>query len=281
MSDALMPHDHASRFPLRDWFVGLFRREPLFAGTGLLMIALMAPTLLAMALDGRTLLDVNVWDKPLKFQFALAVFLLTLAWYAKWLPDGMTGKRWYGIYSVIVVFCVVAEMIWLMAAAAYGVASHFNNSSTFMFAIYPVMGLFAVTLLSPTLLYGVAIWRNPATSHTPAMRASLGLGLILTFVLTVMVAGFLASGTGHFVGGNLSDAEAAPVMGWARDGGDLRVAHFFATHAMHFIPLAGLLAVIALPDRRARAVVYAASAGFTAFVIFTFVQALMGQPFLG
>jgi hypothetical protein len=70
-------------------------------------------------------------------------------------------------------------------------------------------------------------------------------------------------------------------MGWARDGGDLRVAHFFATHAMHFIPLAGLLAVIALPDRRARVVVYAASAGVTAFVIFTFVQALMGQPFLG
>jgi len=281
MTDALMTDHQSSRFLLRDWFDGLFRREPLFAGTGMFMIALMTPTLFAMVLDNRTLLDVSVWDKPLKFQVALAVYMLTLAWYSKWLPQPMLRKSWYRIYSVVVVFCVIAEMVWLMSAAAHGIASHFNTSSALMQSAYALAGLFAVTLLTSSAVYGVAIWRNTESSLTPALRMSLGLGLTLTFVLTVIFAGYLASGTSHFVGGNLSDAEGVPVMGWARDGGDLRVAHFFATHAMHFIPFAGLLAAITLPDRRAKAVVYIATASFTAFVVFTFVQALMGMPFLG
>jgi hypothetical protein len=276
-----MTGNRASRPTLRDWFDGLFQREPLFAGIALLMIALMAPTLFAMALDGRTLLDVNVWDKPLKFQAALTVYFLTLAWYSKWVPQPMLRRGWYRIYSAVVVLCVVAEMVWLMGAAAYGIPSHFNLSNPLMQIAYSLAGLLAITFLTATVVYGVAIWRNDTSGLTPGMRAAFGLGLILTFVLTVIVAGYLANNGGHFVGGNLSDAEGAPLMGWARDGGDLRVAHFFATHAMHFIPFAGLLAAITLPDRRARTVVYIASAAFVAFVIFTFAQALMGVPFLG
>ena len=57
----------------------LFAREPIFAGTALMMLALMPPTLLAMALDARTLDGVNVWIKPLKFEIALELYLGTLA----------------------------------------------------------------------------------------------------------------------------------------------------------------------------------------------------------
>jgi hypothetical protein len=176
---------------------------------------------------------------------------------------------------------LLSEKVWLMGAAAYRIPSHFNLSNTLMQSAYALAGLLAVTFLTATVVYGVAIWRNDASGLTPGMRAAFGLGLILTFVLTVIVAGYLANYGSHFVGGNLSDAEGVPLMGWARDGGDLRVAHFFATHAMHFIPFAGFLAAITLPDRRAKTVVYIASAAFVAFVIFTFAQALMGQPFIG
>jgi hypothetical protein len=69
-------------------------------------------------------------------------------------------------------------------------------------------------------------------------------------------------------------------MGWARDGGDLRVAHFFATHAMHFIPAAGYLASKTLAPTQARLAVYGASTAFTALIAFTFFQALAGRPFL-
>ena len=68
-------------------------------------------------------------------------------------------------------------------------------------------------------------------------------------------------------------------MGWSRDGGDLRVAHFLATHALHAIPLAawGLsrwVGASAVGAVRAFAILY------TVFVFFTFAQALRGQPFL-
>jgi hypothetical protein len=256
----------------------LFRREPLFAGTALALIALMPPTLIAMALDGRTLLGVNIWIKPLKFEVALAIHMLTLAWYAGWLPEGIARSRWYRIFSITFVFCVAAEMVWIGGAAANGVASHFNVATPIMGAIYGLMGVFAVTLTSASLLFGVLILRG--SKLNPVFRLSVGLGLILTFALTVITAGYMAAGTGHFVGGAGSDAGGMALMGWARDGGDLRVAHFFATHALHVIPAFGYAASRMLSPRPGHAAAVLFSAGYAAFTAYTFAEALMGFPFL-
>lgn len=258
----------------------LFRREPVFAGLGLVLLVLIFPTLIAMSVDPRTLLDVSVWSKPLKFELALAIYVITLAWFAGWLPEGMTQTRWYRIFVRIVAFCIVAEMVWLIGAAANGVPSHFNTTSAFMTAVYGLMGLFALILTSASLVYGVVILRHRTSRLDPAFRLSVGLGLVLTFVLTTIVAGFMSGWNSHFVGGNLSDAEAVPLMGWARDGGDLRVAHFFATHALHIIPAFGFLVSRMLNPHQGRRAVLAFSALFIAFVGYTFGQALMGQPFL-
>ena len=258
-----------------------FRREKLFVAAGLAIVALILPTLIAYGLDDRTLQDVNVWQKPLKFEGALGVYLFTLALFAGWLPRGTTEKRWYRIYAAIVILAIALEMSWLIGAAALGEASHFNKTMPALIAIYPVMGLLAIILTSATAVYGWLILRDRTSRLDPAFRLSLGLGLILTFFLTVTVAGIMSSSDGHLVGGNLSDVEAAPVMGWARDGGDLRVAHFFATHAMHFIPMFGYLASVALPAPRAgRLAVIAFSAAFTVFVAYTLIQAIGGRPFL-
>jgi hypothetical protein len=97
----------------------------------------------------------------------------------------------------------------------------------------------------------------------------------------VIVAGYM-SGTGsHFVGGAHSDAGGLAPMGWARDGGDLRVAHFFATHAMHFIPVFGLVASRMLPTGHGRIAVFAFTGLFIALVGHAFIEALSGRPFLG
>ena len=57
------------------------------------------------------------------------------------------------------------------------------------------------------------------------------------------------------------------------------MAHFFATHAMHVIPLAGwLLARAGGPA--ALTLVRVSALAYTAFVAWSFVQALWGQPFL-
>lgn len=258
----------------------LFRRHPLFAGGALCLLALMVPTLFAMALDQRTFLDINVWIKPLKFQAALATYLATLAWFAGWLPTSVVASRWHRIFSTIVVLAVGAEAVWILGAAALGTASHFNDSSPLASGLYALMGMLAVTLTSAALVYGIAILRHRHGRLDPVLRLSVSIGLIATFVLTVIVAGIMSNNGSHFVGGAHSDAGGLALMGWARDGGDLRVAHFFATHAMHFIPAFGLVASRTLSPSSGRMAVVTFAGLFIALVGYTFVEALSGRAFL-
>lgn len=257
-----------------------FRRHALFASAALILVGLMAPTLFAMALDQRTFLDINVWIKPFKFQVALAVYLVTLAWFAGWLPARVIASRWHRLFSTIVVLAIGAETMWILGAAALGTASHFNDSSPLAIGLYASMGVLAVVLTSAALVYGIAILRDRDSRLDPVFRLSIGIGLIATFVLTVIVAGHMSGSGSHFVGGTHSDAGGSAPMGWARDGGDLRVAHFFATHAMHFIPVFGLVTSRVLPAGPGRAAVFAFAGLFVGFVGYTFVEALAGRAFL-
>lgn len=258
---------------------GLFDAEPLFKASGLLICLSLSPTLAAMALDHRQFLDDSVWLKPVKFQIALTLYLLTLAFLARWLPAGMTASRSYRVYSGLVIFAIVAELIWVSGAAMYGTASHFNVTNPLMQGIYGLMGLLAVLLTSATLVHGIAIWRNPRTGLPPALHLSIALGLVLTFGLTVMVAGTIASFPGHLVGTPVTGA-TVPVIGWSREVGDLRAPHFLATHAMHALPVAGLLAAALLPPRLSLPAVWGFAVLFTAIVVASFAGALAGLPLI-
>jgi len=255
----------------------LFTPEPRFAILGLLLAFSMGPTLLAMQLDPRLFQGESIWLKPLKFQFALSVYLLSLAYFARFLPAGMVNSRNMRIFTAVVIFCVLAEMAWIGGAAMFGTASHFNLSGPVMEGIYGLMGLFAVTLTSASLVYGIAIWRNPAGLPDRALRLSVALGLILTFVLTVLIAGYMSMQPGHLVGTAVTGARV-PVMGWSREVGDLRLPHFLATHAMHAIPLGGLLAVQMLRQDAARRAVWIIAAGFAGITLLTFAVTIMGYP---
>jgi hypothetical protein len=256
-----------------------FAHAPLFAGAGMFIILSLGVTLPAMYLDPRLFQDESVWLKPVKFQIALAIYLLTLAFFARWLPEGMTRRRWWRVYAAAVVVAIGLELLWISGAGMFGVASHFNRESAAMMMLYNIAGPLAVLLTSASLVMGVAIWRNRASGLPDAVRLSIGLGLVLTFVLTVVVAATMAQGPGHLVGTPETDA-AVPVFGWSREVGDLRVSHLFATHALHVLPLAGLAAAWALPPVRARAAVWAAALAYIGLVALTFAQALSGQPFL-
>jgi len=257
----------------------LFGAEPLFAAAGMLIALSLLVTVPAMFLDERLFRAENIWVKPIKFQLSLTLFLLTLAFFARWLPAGMTEARLYRLFAAAVVFAILAELVWIGGAAMYGVASHYNQTNPLMARLYPVMGALATLLTSASLVYGIAIWRNTATGLAPALHLSIALGLILTFVLTVPVASIMASMPSHGVGVP-ADGARLPLLGWSRQGGDLRVAHFLATHALQILPLIGLVLSWMLPERMARAGVWISAVLFVALVILTLMQALMGQPLL-
>lgn len=252
--------------------------EPRLFDLGMLLLLAMLPTGFAAVVDPRTMNGVDIWEKPLKFEFALAVYLLTLVLFAPLLPSGTTVKRWYRLFVTAVIVAVVAEMVWIGGASALGAASHFNTGRVGGI-VYPLMGAIATLLTSLTAVYAWQIARNPATGLSPVVKEGVVLGLALVLPLTLVTAGTLASGTGHWVGGTASDANGLALMGWSRDGGDLRVAHFFASHAMHFFPAFALVWSWILGGAN-RAPVRLFALLFCAFVAFTLGQALMGQPFL-
>ena len=273
---------------------------PAYAATAILLALLAVPTFAALLLDARTIDDISGWTKPLKFQLALSVYAGTLAFYARFIRETVRDDRLWRLFTALVVFCIFAETAWLVFAAGLGERAHFNTSHALLTPVYPVMGILATILTAATAQFAWGIHRH-ATRLEPALRSGLVWGLGLTLPLTLVTAFWLSTGAGHHVepgaiadvlangpaagtsvnplAGTLgSDANGATLFGWARENGDLRVAHFFATHAMHGVPLLAL--VFAALGAKGAWSGRIAAFGWTALVAATFAQALAGRPFL-
>ncbi len=249
---------------------------------GLALLLMCVPTLLLMLTDSRQLQGVSVWLKPFKFQLSTGVYLLTLALFMGWLPSKALATK----SAAYVVWAAMAsslfEVLYITWQGSQGVASHYNTATPFLSTMYTLMGVGAVVLTSASLVLGVLIARTADYGLSSALKLSIVLGLLLTFVIGTGFGGYLsAQRAGHWVGGALSDSGGLPLVKWSRTGGDLRVAHFFGIHAMHFVPaFAVALAWLGLSKIRAKQAVWGFAIAFTAFCIWTFIQARNGMPFL-
>ncbi|MEN0088053.1 MAG: hypothetical protein AAF737_06425 [Pseudomonadota bacterium] len=251
------------------------------AATALIFIALMPATLVAMGLDTRVFQGDDIWLKPFKFQIALAVFFATVAWFGIYTSDRFRSSAAVRWFTYAASFAALGEIVWIGGAAFFGTASHFNVGTPTMAIIYSVMGVFAVTLTTSALVVGIGVLRNKESLLADPMRLALGWSMILTFVATIITAGYMSSAPGHLVGDEAQRA-AHWLIGWSTQVGDLRVPHFFATHAIHFVPVFAL-GVVALVQRPtpAKIVVWALLAGYTFLIAFTFQQAIAGLPLIG
>jgi hypothetical protein len=248
---------------------------------GLALLIISIPTWALTLLDSRQLQGVSVWLKPFKFQVSTGVYLLTLAWFMVSLPAEAlrTKKARYIVWGAVI--SGLFEVAYITVQGSLGLASHYNLSSRLFANMYTLMGIGAVVLASASLVLGILIARNKAYALPPALKLAIVLGLILTFVMGTGYGGYLsAQRAGHWVGGALSDSGGLPLVKWSRSGGDLRVAHFFGIHAMHFIPAFGYaLHAAGLSQNRATRAVWIFAVAFTGFCTWTFVQAIRGLPF--
>lgn len=256
------------------------RRLPLlwFAGWGALVIALLL--LVLAGLDDRSFNGVSVWTKPWKFHVSVSVHLLTLAWCAAMLPDTPARARSLGRMGLVALACSVFELAYITWRAARGEASHFNQGSLFAIVMYGLMGFGAVALTACAGWLGWHIARARDFAFGPVLQHGLALGLVLGFGLGTVAGLYLGGQTGHWVGGTPSDAPGLPLMGWSRDGGDLRVAHFFGLHAMQVLPLVAWLAARWAAPATALRGLNALATAYAALTVYTFVQAVMGRPFI-
>lgn len=250
---------------------------------GLALLAVSLATLALALLDSRQLQGVSVWLKPFKFQLSTGVYLLTLALFMAWLPAAALRTK----TARYVVWAAVAsglfEVGYITWQGSQGAASHFNTQTPWLATMYTLMGVGAVVLASASLALGILIARNPLYSLPPAVKLAIVLGLGLTFFMGTGFGGYLsAQRAGHWVGGVLSDSGGLPLVKWSRTGGDLRVAHFFGIHAMHFIPaFAAALGLARTAQPRAVQAVWVFALAYTVFSVWTFVQAQSGIPLWG
>lgn len=256
------------------------RYAPALSALTIFILLSLVPRIGAMLLDDRLLHGVNIWSKPIKFDISLAVYAATLVIFARWIPEIVRNKTWFKIFTGVVVTSIVLEQIWINGAAAFGIGSHFNIATPLMAIAYSLAGLAAVILTSGAFVFGILIARNSQTGLAKDMHFAIWFGSVTMAILTVITASYMASQTGHWVGGNLSDVEAFPIMGWATDGGDLRVAHFFASHIIHALPLFVLFTAWIFKTI-SRKWVLGVAVIYTAFTFYTLWEAMSGQPFLG
>ncbi|MCU0432643.1 MAG: hypothetical protein MUC87_04215 [Bacteroidia bacterium] len=211
---------------------------------------------------------VNAYLKPMKFFFSVWIFAWSMSHYMGYLHNQIQVK----IFSWVVVITMGYELLAITFQAARGKLSHFNRETPFDFFIFISMGV----MISVVTLWTLWICREFFVQKTFAAPATLIWGIRLGIILTVLFAlegGVIAAMLKHTIGGP-DTGEGLSVLNWSKKHGDLRVAHFFGIHALQVVPL-----LAAVAAKNTQQVIIVASLYFL-FVTFTFIQALLGKPFI-
>ncbi len=234
--------------------------------------------LTAAAIDVRTLEEASIWIKPAKFALSFIVLFATLAPVIERLSPAIRENLMLRITMVGLVISTWFELLYIGAQAGRGLTSHFNVGSPMAAAMYTLMGIGAVTLVIGIAIVGWQVGRDDGVRMKPQLRAGVHYGFLVSAITTFVIAGYLSSQPGHFIGVPTIGAPVIPFVGWSAEVGDLRPAHFIALHAMQALPLFGLWL-----DRRGTrsfAPMKIAALIYVLVCAVVFVQALMGQPLI-
>ncbi|MEV0645350.1 hypothetical protein AB0I28_08805 [Phytomonospora sp. NPDC050363] len=258
------------------WLAGLMAVTAVVAAVGLLV-------------DDRTLTNMPIWAKPLKFGLSIGLYALTMAYLIPLLRKGKRTGWWFGTVIALMLFI---EMVVIVGQVLRGRTSHFNEATAFDATLWIVMGASITVMWLANI--GVALflaWTpigDRALTRGIRWGMSVGIGgLAVGYLMARQDTGHLESVAGaHSVG--LDDGgPGMPLLGWSTVGGDLRIAHFVGIHAMQVLPLLALwlgwraTKRVRLADEglRARIVLVAGVvyAGLTALVLW---QALRGESLI-
>jgi hypothetical protein len=250
--------------------------SPLLWRTALVFLAFFALLYAGTFIDGRLINGVSVWEKPAKFFLSLSLQLATLAWGLALLPAHERQTPAVRTASLIIVTAAVGELIYIAFRASRGEASHFNQTTTVAAISYMLMGAGAVTLAALTSFLG---WRILRKAPASSLAFATGWGFMLAGLLASVTGAYVSSQTGHWVGGDQTDATGLPFFHWSTTGGDLRVGHFFGLHIMQALPVLGFL-FRDFPPLQARGLITLGAALWTGLTALTFLQALAGKPFI-
>ena len=267
----------------------LWRESRPLTATGILMLAALAASLVAMGVDHREILGVPKWLKPVKFAVSTAIYTFTLAWIFTFLAD---RRRLKAIVGWVISVVLVIEVFLIDLQAARGVTSHFNVGTAFDAAVFGIMGSAILIAWIAAIALTVALFRHRFDDE--GLGWALRLGMLITIagqatggLMTTPTEAQLAAArttritvAGAHTVGAPDGGPGLPVAGWSREHGDIRVPHFIGLHAVQLLPVgAWLVGSLGSATRRRRAVLLMAASYFALFAILL-AQALAGQPLL-
>jgi hypothetical protein len=201
---------------------------------GMLMWLACGITYFLSLTDARTLRDVGIWVKPMKFMAATALFALTTVWVSHLAGAQVTHGDAYRWICLLILSTSFFEVVYITYQASLGEASHYNTSSPIHALLFGIMAIAAVGLTASQGWLAWEIWKQNSTTELSATTLGVIIGLALTFLLST-VSGFMLGGHQPPAGQGL------PFLGW-HFYRDIRPSHFLGVHAQQLIPLLGLVA---------------------------------------
>jgi hypothetical protein len=199
---------------------------------GLMLLAFVV-TFVESLNDARTIRDVGIWIKPMKFMAATVFFAWTSVWVVMISRSTVAVARCWGWIAALLIATSLFEVVYITYQAVQGSGSHYNISTPLNEALFALMGIAAIGLVASQAWLAWEIWKR-RTPERSVITLGVVIGLSFTFLLST-ISGFL-------LGGNQPPpGQGLPFLGWHLFA-DIRPAHFMGVHAQQFIPLLGVLA---------------------------------------
>ena len=231
---------------------------------GALMWAACGLTYILSLDDLRTIRDVGIWIKPMKFMAATALFAWSTVWLTQLANQSVShGEAYKGICTLLVVTSLF-EVLYITYQAFLGEASHYNRTDALHAFLYSVMGIVAVGLTASQAWLAWEIWKARGSNELSVTGLGVVIGLALTFVLATVSGGLLG-------GIQPPSGQGLPFVGWHLYE-DIRPSHFLGVHAQQLIPLLALLAVRFLGNYAALGLVTGSIIYVMAWTFFTWAS---------
>lgn len=261
---------------LKHVFNTVKNHSPLLYWIVIVHLVLAIVSITSSFMDDRTLMEVNVWMKPLKFSISVAIYILTVGFLMTLYPFSKKKKN---LINNIVCWTLLIELGLIIYQASGGVQSHYNISNPFDGLIFTAMGiLIAINVIIMALFIFETIRLKLKTPKL--LQWAILLGWVIVFFGS-WVGGQMISEMSHNIGVE-DGGPGLPLVNWSTIAGDLRVAHFFGLHGLQIIPIFALLISNKSKTTTKNQIIIVTVFGlaYALFVGYTFYQAKQGLPFV-
>jgi hypothetical protein len=268
---------------VRDFFRELDANDPVLSRLGWALV-LAVPLFAALALFAPATAGVNPWVvspwiKPIKFSLSFSTFASTISL----LLMALQIPGWQLKLARRVIAASVALEILSLGAQAW--------RSSFPHAGHPLLDSLLAQTTNSMVMVNTAIvcWmlvlffaNRVRTDVVDRPMVSAIRYSIVIFLAGNAIGGYMLARGSHTVG-TADGGPGLPFVNWSVIGGDLRIAHFIAIHAIQIVPLfAYILAQMApIPAIRQRKLAVAALSIIVGGTVgATFIQAALGRPLI-